>query len=108
MSAKSEGEELLYFQMKSIFKSLPERQYKFAEKRRWAADFAFPHLKLLIEVEGGTWSGGRHTTGTGFRNDCEKYNAAACLGFHVLRFTTDMVKSGEALKTIEAYLDAGQ
>jgi len=55
---------------------------------------------VAVEVEGGTWSGGRHTTGVGFRNDCEKYNAATALGWRVYRFTSDQVKSGMAIKQI--------
>ena len=53
----------------------------------------------------GTWSGGRHTTGAGFRQDCVKYNLASLEGWTVMRFTSDMVKKGLALEQIVAYLD---
>jgi len=39
---------------------------------------------LAVEVDGGTWTGGRHTRGAGFEADCEKLNAAVIAGFRVL------------------------
>mgnify|MGYP001577975726 FL=1 len=76
-----------------------EREYRFAGPRKLRADF-YVRPDLLIEVEGGSWSGGRHVSGVGYRNDCEKYNAAVLLGWRVLRFTADMVRDG-CLETIE-------
>ncbi len=61
-------------------------EFKFHPDRRWRADFAIPSEKLLIEIDGGVWSGGRHTRGAGFIGDCEKLNAAAVLGYRVLRY----------------------
>lgn len=55
--------------------------------RDWAFDFAWPELKLAVEIEGGIWSGGRHTRGKGFDEDCRKYNSAVKLGWRVYRFT---------------------
>jgi len=78
----------------------PDREVKFHPVRKWRFDFAWPGQMVAVEVEGGTWSGGRHTTGIGFRNDCEKYNAATALGWRVYRFTSDQVKSGMAIKQI--------
>ena len=74
---------------------------KAADLRDWRFDFAWPDRGLAVEVEGGTWSGGRHTRGGGFEGDCEKYNAAALLGWKVLRFTGGMVESGLAAATLE-------
>lgn len=81
-----------------------EQEYKFHPERNWRADFLITGTKILIEVEGGIWSGGRHTRGKGFIADMEKYNAAATLGFKVLRFDTQQVKSGLAIKQIEGLL----
>ena len=75
-------------------------EYQFHPKRRWRADFAIPIRMILIEIEGGIWQKSRHTTGTGFTADCEKYINAALLGYRLFRFTPDMVKSGEAVKMI--------
>lgn len=74
----------------------PEREHMFHPVRRWRFDFSWPALRLAVEIEGGTWAQGRHTSGAGFEADCLKYNEAALLGWCVLRFTGGMVKSGEA------------
>jgi very-short-patch-repair endonuclease len=96
----SAPEDLLAFHLRSL--NIPyEREFRFAPGRRYRADFAFPMIGLLAEVEGGTWIAGRHSRGAGFVKDCQKYNLAAELGYRVLRFTTQMVKSGEAAGVIE-------
>ena len=65
----------------------PVQEYKFHQTRQWRFDFAWPRLKVAVEIEGGVWNGGRHTTGKGVMADCDKYNAAAADGWRVLRFT---------------------
>lgn len=60
-------------------------EYCFHPKRKWRADYAFPEFKIMLEVEGGTWVRGRHITPQGFLADMEKYNAAASLGWLLLR-----------------------
>ena len=97
---RSALEATLLFQMRAIGLD-PVQEYRFHKTRRWRFDFAMPDHKLGIECEGGTWKKSRHTTGKGFRDDCHKYNAAAILGWRVLRFTSDMIKKGEALQQIE-------
>lgn len=68
--------------------------------RRFRFDFLFPRHWLVAEIEGGTWSGGRHTTGAGFQKDCEKYNLALEHGYRVLRFTSTMVSNRSALDQV--------
>lgn len=46
-----------------------EREYVFHPKRKWRFDFAWPHIKLAVEVEGGVHAGGRHNRGSGFVAD---------------------------------------
>lgn len=84
-----------------------EQEYKFHPERKWRADFFITGTNILIEVEGGIWSGGRHTRGKGYLGDMEKYNAAAMMGFKVLRFDTQQVKSGLAIKQIENLVRGG-
>ena len=96
-------EETLLFQIRAAGLPEPEWEYRFCE-RRWRFDFAWPSQQIAVEVEGGTWVQGRHSRGSGFAADCEKYNKAAILGWTVLRFTGDMITSGEALQTIEEVL----
>src|SRR5690606_38285314 len=60
-----------------------EQEFEFHPKRKWRADFRLIDKKILVEVEGGIWSGGRHTRGKGYLGDMEKYNAATMMGFQV-------------------------
>lgn len=48
--------------------------------------------RVAVECDGGTYSGGRHTRGDGYRRDAEKLNAAAALGWRVFRVTADMLR----------------
>src|SRR5690606_36413844 len=83
------------------------REYRFAREsgRQWRFDFAWPVVQVAVEIEGlvvrkvggQTVLSGRHANIAGFREDCEKYNTAALLGWTVLRFEQSQVKSGRAI-----------
>jgi very-short-patch-repair endonuclease len=97
--ALSRGEEA--FALHCRFENLePEREFRFCPTRRFRFDFAFPKQKLAVEIEGGIWTAGRHTRGSGYAHDLDKYNAAARLGWTVLRYTTQMVESGQAINEV--------
>jgi len=85
----------------------PVREHRFAVelRRRWRFDLAWPALWLAVEVDGGSWVGGRHTSGAGFEGDCVKLNEALCLGWRVLRVTPRHVKAGDALRWIERAME---
>lgn len=85
----------------------PIREHRFAKEamgRQWRFDLCWPDAMLAVEVDGGAYSGGRHTRGAGFEGDCDKGNAAVELGWRVLHFTGKHIRSGEALATIERVL----
>lgn len=98
------------------------RQLQFAKKamgRKWQLDFAFPEPYMLaVEIEGlvvttaivggkkRLVSMGRHAHADGFREDCRKYAAAAQLGWTVIRFEAQMVKTGEAIEMTMRLLSA--
>ncbi|QDP60278.1 MAG: hypothetical protein Unbinned834contig1000_44 [Prokaryotic dsDNA virus sp.] len=82
---------------------LPEREYKFHPTRRWRFDLAFIKEKLAVEIEGAVWTYGRHTRGSGFIKDMEKYNEACYYGWYMARFTPNDVKTGVALKYLMRY-----
>ena len=99
----SEPAESLYAAIENA--DLPHvfREYQFARAtmgRKWAFDFAWPGDHIACEVDGGSWIGGRHTSGSGFEKDLEKHNAATELGWRVFRFTPKMVKDGTAIATL--------
>jgi hypothetical protein len=85
----------------------PVPEHRFCE-RKWRLDWAWlaPHC-VALEVEGGAWTGGRHTRGKGFMGDIEKYNAATVMGWRVFRATPQQVKSGEIFPILKEALDQG-
>lgn len=66
----------------------PHAEYKFHPSRKWRIDYAWPVVKLAVEIEGGVFrqSKGRHTNPSGFIKDIEKYNALTEHGWHLLRY----------------------
>lgn len=80
------------------------REFIFHPKRKWRFDFALPEQRIAIECEGGLWTGGRHTRGSGAIGDMQKYNEAARLGWKVFRFDGNAVASGEAIQYLRDVL----
>ena len=76
-----------------------------APARQWRFDFAHLPSRVAIELDGGTWAGGRHTRGAGFERDCEKLNTAAQLGWRIFRLTPQMLEA-DAERWRQAILDA--
>jgi very-short-patch-repair endonuclease len=97
-------EESLAWQIRVAGLPAPEREYAFCPGRRFRSDFAFLRARLLVEVEGGVWSKGRHNRGSGFIQDCEKGNLATILDWHLLRFTEKHIRDGSAVTMIEYML----
>jgi very-short-patch-repair endonuclease len=98
---RSELEETYLFGLRNTAQDLPpfEEQYRFAPGRQYRADFAWPQYKLAIELQGAcfmvryTKDGrpfpvGRHNGDA----DKDKMNLYAALGWHVLQFSTSMLK----------------
>jgi hypothetical protein len=85
---------------------VPVAEHKFHEVRRWRFDWAWPDRKVALEVEGGVFQkgGSRHSRGAGYRNDIEKYNAAAALGWRIVRALPEQIAGGQALAAAEAAL----
>lgn len=84
------------------------REYKFHRTRKWRFDYALLPINngeenYAIEIEGGVWSQGRHTRGSGMQADMIKYREAAAMGFYVFRFSTDEVLNGTAREFIERH-----
>lgn len=71
-------------------------EYRFAPPRRFRFDYALPAIRLAVEIEGGTWRGGRHVRPATYAKDCEKYNLATALGWRVFRLTVEMVRDEPA------------
>jgi hypothetical protein len=81
-------------------KCVPE--FKFHDKRDWRIDFYIEYgdVCLAVEVEGGVYTGGRHTTPKGFLGDMEKYNQLALYRIWLYRVIPDNLNSKETISNI--------
>ena len=102
----SPAEQLLAVQLEQA--GIPfEREYRFAPPRKWRADFVIDHYRyapLLVEIDGGTWSLGRHNRPSSIAKEYEKGAAAAILGYRVIHCTTEQVNDGTCLSWIRQAL----
>lgn len=103
-SDRKKHELALLGQIKQYGLPLPAVEYRFHPKRMWRFDFAWPEVWLAVEVEGGIWTGGRHTTGAGFQADTIKYNIAVEMGWRVFRYTPKQIKDGDAVAQLSRVL----
>ena len=70
----------------------PTPEYQFHPARKWRLDWAWPDVKVGLEVDGGVWmpGGGRHAKD----DDREKTNAlAAAAGWLVFHFSPQMLEN---------------
>ncbi len=77
-----------------------QREAQLIPGRKSRCDFALPPWRLVVEIEGGVWSAGRHSRGRGFTEDTRKYNALRKLGWTVLRYVPEDVENGTAIDDI--------
>ena len=78
------------------------REHRFHPDRLWRFDYAIPSLRIAIEIDGGVWINGRHNRASGYLGDMEKFNAAATLGWVVLKFTPQEQYTRKAFDLITA------
>lgn len=100
------GEETLALHLRA-HKIDFQREVALIPGRKWRVDFYLPLRDVAIEVEGGIWIQGRHNRASSIEADFRKYNALAHIGVKVLRFSTAMVESGEAIANVRDFLDSG-
>ena len=92
--------------IKAVGLPIPEMQYKWHPDRLFMADYAYPHIKLLIECDGGQWQRNTgHNSGTGKDRDCEKDIEAIFHGWKIFRFPTSMIMDGRAIAYLEKFFD---
>jgi len=101
----TEVEDLFYSQLKDEEIVAPTREYKFLEDRKFRFDFAWFHMKVAVEIQGGVFIHGGHSTGLGITRDCEKLALANIDGWTVFQFTSAQVRSGQAIEWMKQYFD---
>ena len=62
----------------------PEAETMFHPTRKWRWDYCWPAQKLALEVQGGIWVKGAHSSGVGIQRDIEKFSEGAALGWRLL------------------------
>jgi very-short-patch-repair endonuclease len=101
---------LLRVQLRGVGLPQPRAEYRFHHTRHWRLDFAWPEVKLALEVEGGTYmtTASGHRSISGLARDLAKYNELACAGWLLLRVRPEQLEleSGEALRLIERAYEA--
>lgn len=83
----------------------PVLEYKLhkADTTRWPFlfDFAWPKVRIALEMEGGIYTRGAHGSVTGILRDIRKYNRAASQGWLVLRCQPSNMFKRETLALIQ-------
>jgi len=98
-------ETILHNQIRAAGLPAPVTEFLFHPSRKWRADFAWPEAMVILEVEGGTWTRGRHSRPKGYADDCEKYSRASLLGYTVLRATGEQIRQGLAIQWLSEALE---
>lgn len=99
------GTDALLLHLQAARLPAPTLEHRFAAPRRWRFDLAWPDRKVALEIEGGVWTGGRHTRPQGFLGDMDKYNRAAVLGWRIVRCTPSQARSGAVLAVLAEILE---
>ena len=75
-------------------------EHQFDENRKFRFDFAHILSKTAIEVQGGIWIKGGHSTPKGIQRDYEKLNLAQSLGWRVFLLTAETCEYEAELSAI--------
>ena len=71
-------------------------EYRFAKpERQWRADVAWPDVQVALEIDGGTWTYGRHNRAGSILADMEKGNGYAARGWLVFHTPWDWLRNTE-------------
>lgn len=102
--ALSDHEAHLLRDLRAVGLPRPARQFAAIPGRRWRWDIAYPEARLLIEVDGGGHTYGRHSRAEGMDGDAEKQSTAVAAGWRCMRFTPKLIATGRAVELIETAL----
>lgn len=73
----------------------PKVEYEFHPYRKWRIDVAFIPRKIAIEIDGSF-----HLRHAAHRRDCEKANAAICMGWTVFRYPAAAITTKSRLALV--------
>lgn len=103
--AKIKSADLIISHCRERGLPVPLREALVVPWRDWRFDLCWPHPHLIaVEIQGGTFAGGRHSRGPALRGEYEKLAAAVIRGWRVLLMMPEQVKPGKGLRWIEELL----
>ena len=77
------------------------RQHPYIPGRRFAADFAWPDQRLLLEVQGGVFTGAAHGSIGGILADNQRLNLATLHGWRLLRIVPNDTGDDAIAETLD-------
>ena len=81
-----------------------ERKFQFEPTKHWRFDFHIVKLRLLIEIAGGPWSGGRGGKLAMKAWSLDRYDVAEEMGYTFVRLEPHQIESGYAINWIQGQL----
>ena len=82
-----------------------ERKFQFEPTKHWRFDFHIVKLRLLIEIAGGPWSGGRGGKLAMKAWSLDRYDVAEEMGYTFVRLEPHQIESGYAINWIQNQLE---
>ena len=82
----------------------PEREVALSNEYAYRWDFVWPRYRLAVEINGGIWNVGGHSTGKGILRDMTKLKLATLAGYRSFQFSADAVEDGSAVNTVEKFI----
>lgn len=86
----------------------PTPELQFHPARKWRFDFAFEKEKVALEVQGGLFTGGRHSRGASLLKEHEKLNTAAQMGWRILYCIPQNLCMQETIDAIKTAIRASE
>ncbi|MDU4061154.1 MAG: hypothetical protein E7H59_08000 [Acinetobacter baumannii] len=83
-----------------------EKKFQFKSTKHWRFDFHLIEHRILVEIAGGPWSGGRSGKLSNKAWSLDRYDQVEELGYKIERFHPDSVLSGHVINWITAKLES--
>lgn len=84
---------------------VPEREYVFFEGRKWRFDYAWPSMRVAVEIDGGGFRGAHQQVARRGADELKR-NWAIASGWRVFSFNTWHFGSDERRREVGAFLES--
>lgn len=101
---KSHLEQAFATQVKQVGLPEPEREVMLSPDHAYRWDFVWHRYRLVVEINGGVWVVGGHSTGTGIIRDMTKLKLATLAGYRCFQFHGDAIEDGSAIDAVEQFI----